>query len=109
MRNNIQVALGKQIQKLRRNANLSQEQFAEEIGIAINTLSNIERGNAFMTSQTMENIVKILKIDPHELFNFHDWNGSEEDTYKFIIKKINSIKNNKHKLDMLEKFIKFVL
>ncbi len=108
MGNYIQKGLGQRIQKLRRDFGYSQEQFAEKIGIAINTLSNIERGNAFMTAQTMEKIIHVLNINPQELFLFSD-DFSEEETYKYIIYKINLIKENKHKLEMLEKFLKHVL
>ena len=58
----IQKGLGRRIQELRRDNGYSQEQFAEKIGVAINTLSNIERGNAFMTAQTMESLLKCLGV-----------------------------------------------
>ncbi len=108
MGNYIQKGLGQRIQKLRRDFGYSQEQFAEKIGIAINTLSNIERGNAFMTAQTMEKIIHVLNINPQELFLFSD-DFSEEESYKYIIYKVNLIKKNKHKLEILEKFLKYVL
>ncbi len=108
MGNYIQKGLGQRIQKLRRDIGYSQEQFAEKIGIAINTLSNIERGNAFMTAQTMEKIIHALNINPQELFFFSE-NFNEEESYKYIIYKVNLIKENKHKLEMLEKFLKHVL
>jgi len=108
MKDYIQKGLGRRIQELRKDANLSQEKLAEKLGIAVNTLSNIERGRAFMTAQTLENIVNILKIKPQELFTFQEIN-SEDDLYEYIIEKIDSIKDNKYKLETLKKFIKFVL
>ena len=104
----IQKGLGRRIQELRRDNGYSQEQFAEKIGVAINTLSNIERGNAFMTAQTMEKIIHVLHVNPQELFLFSD-DFSEEESYKYIINRINTIRGNKHKLETLKKFVKFVL
>ena len=60
----IQQQLGNKIRKYRKLKGLSQEQLAEEIGIATNTLSSIERGNAFMTAQTLEKIIKIFGVTP---------------------------------------------
>ena len=109
MKYSIQKILGKRIQELRRDANFSQEKFAEKIGIAVNTLSNIERGNAFMTAHTLDKIMEILKINPKELFEFAEWNETENDSYKYIMNKIDLIRNNKHKLETLKRFLKFVL
>ena len=109
MENNIQKALGKRIQELRKDANFSQEQFAEKIGVAVNTLSNIERGNAFMTAQTMERIVRILKINPQELFEFPDWNCADSNSYKYIINRVNLLRDDEYRLEKLRKFLKFVL
>ena len=108
MKNYIQKGLGGRIQQLRREIGYSQEQFAEKIGIAINTLSNIERGNSFMTAQTLEKMISALNTTPQELFNFSK-NDKKEDTYLFILKKIEQIKSNKYKMETLKKFIKFVL
>ncbi len=108
MENNLQKALGRRIKELRNGAGLSQEQFSEKIGIAINTLSNIERGNSFMTSQTMEKIMTIFKISPQELFLLPEY-GKEEDVYLYVMERIKQMKDNKHKLETLKRFIKFVL
>ena len=78
MKNLIQQQLGKQIQYLRKIHGYSQEAFAEKIGIATNTLSSIERGNAFMTAQTLENITKVLNIQPKELFIFSEYTNDED-------------------------------
>lgn len=104
MKSSIQQQLGKRVQNLRKIKGFSQEAFAEKIGIATNTLSSIETGNAFMTSQTLEKIVEILNITPQELFTFDNKND-EDEMYICILRKIEFLKNNKERLQILYKII----
>ncbi len=104
MKSYIQQQLGKRIQNLRKIKGFSQESFAEKIGIATNTLSSIETGNAFMTSQTLEKIVEILNITPQELFTFEDKN-KEDEMYDNILKKVEFLKSDKERLQILYKII----
>ncbi len=105
---NIQKSLGKRIQELRKLKGLSQEVLAEKINIATNTMSNIERGNAFMTASTLEKIVAVLETTPSELFLIKSDNY-KEDTYKHIVSKIKLIKDNSEKLDMVKKILDAIL
>ena len=86
MKNNLQKQLGKRIQYLRKIKGFSQEVFAEKIGIATNTLSSIETGNAFMTAQTLEKILEVLSLTPQDLFTFND-NNDLDTIYNNILKK----------------------
>ncbi len=101
---NIQKLLGKRIQELRKYKGFSQEKFAEQIDIAINTMSNIERGNAFMTAPTLEKILDTLSVTPKELFTFED-EVNKQDLYKYILLKIKFLKNDAKKLDIIKKFL----
>ena len=105
MQSYIQLQLGARIKELRRIKGLSQEKFAEEIGIATNTLSSIETGNAFMTAQTLEKILNILEISAKELFSFEELSNNE-DMYNYIIEKLNFIKNNRERLKIFYKIAK---
>ena len=104
MRDSIQKQLGERVQYLRKIKGFSQEAFAEKIGIATNTLSNIERGNAFMTAHTLDKILKILDITPQELFAFPH-KMSENEMLKAINKKLNFIKSDSEKLRIMYNFI----
>ncbi len=104
----IQKQLGSRIRELRKAQGFSQETFAEEIGIATNTLSSIERGNAFMTASTLEKIIDILNIQPQDLFKFSN-KKTNQDLYDTIISKINNIKNNGERLTILLKLIDALL
>lgn len=93
MKNELQQKLGLKIRKLRKVTGMSQETLAEKLDIAINTLSNIERGNAFMTSNTLEKISSIFGIEYSELFNFSTENDCTK-LYEKILTRLNLAKNN---------------
>lgn len=101
---NLQTKLGKRIQELRKLKGYSQEKFAEQIDIAINTMSNIERGNAFMTASTLERIVDVLNVTPRELFTFEK-EVDKQDLYNYIMLKVKFMKNDINKLNMVKKFL----
>ena len=105
MKSYIQKQLGKRIQYLRKIKGYSQEAFAEKIDIATTTLSSIETGNAFMTSQTLEKILEILDITPNELFTFPE-QMTNDDMYSYILKKLEFVKNDKERLKIFYNFAK---
>ncbi|MBO6087373.1 helix-turn-helix transcriptional regulator [bacterium] len=76
--------IGKRIQYLRRQRGLSQEKLAELLNIATTSLSYIETGRGFMTLSTLENLSKILKVEPYEIFQFTSINSNKE-MLNFII------------------------
>ena len=72
------MSFGKIIKKLRRERGFSQEKLAEMLNISQRTLSGIECGNNFLTSQTMDKILEVLDISPDELFYVEYLKGSKE-------------------------------
>ena len=64
--------LGKKIKTIREGLNLSQEKFAEQIGISANSISRIENGLTFPKSETIEKIARRAKLDYYELFMFNN-------------------------------------
>lgn len=101
----IQQQLGNKIRKYRKLKGLSQEQLAEKIGIATNTLSSIERGNAFMTAQTLEKIIKIFNVTPQEIFTFPN-QISEEDKYSYILNMLDLLKTDSEKMQIIYNVVK---
>lgn len=97
---------GENIKKFRLAKKLTQEQFAEKLETSTNTVSKIERGLRFVTSDTLVKIVETLDIKPHELFVFND-EETVEQTYKSIIKllKLDSIRNDSRFLALLYELI----
>jgi len=96
---------GKNLKKLRKMKKLSQEQLAEKLEMGSTTISKIENGKSFVTSDTLENITKALDIKAYELFLFE---GEEpaEILYKELTEnlKSNKIKNNPRVLSLLLNF-----
>lgn len=62
--------LGSRIRELRRNAELSQDQLSELIGIDPKHLSRIELGKAYPYVETLEAIAKAFGVELMELFDF---------------------------------------
>ena len=80
-----QELLNTNIKKLRQENNLTQEEFAEKIGISIQGLSNIERNRYQPTADTIDKICNAFKITPCELLLNPKVDNEE------IIKNINSL------------------
>ncbi len=108
MKNNLQTKLGLKIRNLRKISGMSQESLAEKLDIAINTLSNIERGNAFMTSNTLEKIVGIFGIEYSELFDFSNKTDCEK-LYENILTRLNLVKDNEKLLTQLDTITKVLI
>ncbi len=62
--------LGQNIQILRKKKKLTQEKFAELIGIDSKNVSKIEIGKNYPAAETLSLIIKALDIEPYELFIF---------------------------------------
>lgn len=95
MKNNtdIKKLLGRRIKELRKQKKLTQEQFAEKVGVYTRNISKIECGTSFVTSQTLSKIISVLEIEPMELFNFKQYDD-EENLKKELIEAIQSGKVN---------------
>ena len=64
--------LGQRIQTLRKKCKLTQEQFAEKIGIDAKNVSKIENGNNYPSPETLTAIARALQVDIYELFVFKE-------------------------------------
>lgn len=59
----------KNIKKLRAKTNLTQEQFAEKLGLqSFQSISNLENGKNIASPETMDAICEVFDIDIAELF-----------------------------------------
>ena len=79
------ISLGERIKTIRKNMNLSQEDFAERAGISVSYLSQIENGHKNPRATILSKICKGNDISPNALFN-----GSEEKPNLLEIIKNNS-------------------
>ena len=83
--------LGKKIKEYRQLQGISQEELAEQLDISQQTLSKIECGKNFLTSETLERISSVLGVNTCELFMFEEYNTQadmlvEIESYISIIK-----------------------
>lgn len=70
MRKNAKLpkALGKKVQKFRKNTNLTQEELSEKIGISRAYMGFIEQGRYSPSLEVLEKIAKVLRIKMSDLF-----------------------------------------
>jgi len=61
---------GKRLQSLRREAEMTQETLADEIGLTVESISNIERGIHGPKFDNLEKLAAILDVPVRELFEF---------------------------------------
>lgn len=106
MENNLEIKklLGQRIKELRTKKGLTQEQLTERLNVGQRTLSKIERGNAFVSAETLAKLLTALEVGIDELFNFGYLQEKE------AIKKdlIDAIQNEKIDIITLYKFYKSI-
>ena len=102
---NIKKLLGKRIQEIRKSKKLTQEKVAEFVGIETHSLSNIETGRFYPTSENLEKIIKILDISISELF---ECEHLQDD--KTLLAEINeTLINNPKKIREFYKIMKAII
>jgi transcriptional regulator with XRE-family HTH domain len=71
----LKLLFGKRLRRLRRRADFTQEQLAEQIGVSVEFVSNMERGINAPSFETLEKLADSLKLKVNELFEFQseDW------------------------------------
>jgi len=61
---------GKRLQTLRTDKGLTQEKLADEVGVTVESISNIERGIYGPKFENLEKIANVLGVKVKELFEF---------------------------------------
>lgn len=61
---------GKRLQALRIESDITQEQLADDVGLTVESISNIERGIFGPKFENLEKIARSLNIPVKELFDF---------------------------------------
>ena len=83
-----QKLLSIKVKELRLKHNLTQEEFAEKIGLSLNGVSNIERNRYQPTANTIDKICSVFQITPAELLIQSSTQNSD------IINNINTLLSN---------------
>ena len=70
MRKNAKLpkSLGKRIQKLRKNAGITQEELSERVGISRAYMGFIEQGRYSASLEVLEKLAKVLRVKMSDLF-----------------------------------------
>lgn len=105
---NLKENLGKNIQKYRKLNSITQERLAELIEVEINSISSIERGKYFPSSDNLVKISEALNVSLSDLFTFNSGDTCQ-DYEREIKKNLSLLKNNQVKLSAINAFIKTIL
>lgn len=104
----IKEELGEKIKRMRVNRGFTQEELAETIDISQRGLSAIERGENFVTAETLDKLLIALNVTGEELFATTHLKSSDE-----LIAEINrgilKINSNPIKLEILYNIVKSLL
>ncbi len=67
MEGDLQTALGRNLRRYRIDRGLSQEEFADELGVHRTYMGSIERGERNLTLRTVERLAGLIAVDPIQL------------------------------------------
>ena len=59
---------GKRLRQIRRYKDLTQEQLAERVGVSVEFIGYIERGQSAPSFETLEKIAEVLEVEVGEFF-----------------------------------------
>lgn len=83
---------GKRLKKYRLSLNMSQEIFAERVGLSRNTISRAETGVSSPTAENLSKIRTSLNTDLNRLLDFNDNNNLE--TIELVQNKLRILNEN---------------
>jgi transcriptional regulator with XRE-family HTH domain len=101
----VKKELGLKIKRIRQKEGLTQDQFAERIGIATRTLAGIEIGESFVSSQTIENILTYTGMQFEDFFISSHLRPTE-DLLDDIKAYLDLIKDDREKVENIYKVVK---
>ena len=100
----IKKGVGQKIQDIRKKRGITQEELAEAIELETVSISKIETGRSYPTSENLAKIANVLSVHPKELYDF-SFGKTKEETLNKIFQKIQKISASEKKLYLLENII----
>lgn len=67
MEGDLQRAVGRNLRRYRESRGLSQEAFADLVGVHRTYMGGVERGERNLTLKSVERFAAVIKVDPLEL------------------------------------------
>ena len=104
----IKEEFGEKIKRMRQNRGLTQEQLAEAFDISQRALSAIERGENFVTSETIDKLLKVLNTTSEELFSLNHLK-SQTELLEEINKNLSKLALKPEKLEIVYNITKSLL
>lgn len=62
------LRIGRNLRAIRQRAGMSQETFAQKLGFSLRYYGDVERGQENLSLDSLDQLAKMLDIDPVELF-----------------------------------------
>lgn len=104
----VKEELGEKIKRMRQNRGLTQEKLAEAADISQRALSAIERGENFVTAETLDKIIAALNTSSEEIFATNHIKQPEALLFD-IHNGLQTIATNPQKLEIVYKIVKVFL
>ncbi|HIS74516.1 TPA: helix-turn-helix transcriptional regulator [Candidatus Galligastranaerophilus intestinavium] len=100
--------LGRKIKQYRVLKGFTQEELAEKLNISQRTLSGIECGTNFLSSNTLEKILEVFDISLEEMFYFN-YLKSNKEIVNELINDIKAYADDTQKLQTIYKVVKAII
>ena len=94
------IELGERIRKRRQKMKLSQESFAEEAGISVNTVSRIEGGQTAMSVEIFRKMIEILETDANILMGKERDDAEKRKQFEEVFYRIQKMEWKEQKIIM---------
>lgn len=105
---NVKRLLGRKIKQYRVLKGFTQEELAEKLNISQRTLSGIECGTIFLSSNTLEKILEVFDISLEEMFYFN-YLKSNKEIVNELINDIKAYADDTQKLQTIYKVVKAII
>ena len=105
---NVKRLLGRKIKQYRVLKGFTQEELAEILNISPRTLSGIECGTNFLSSNTLEKILEVFDISLEEMFYFN-YLKSNKEIVNELINDIKAYADDTQKLQTIYKVVKAII
>ena len=105
---NVKRLLGRKIKQYRVLKGFTQEELAEKLNISQRTLSGIECGTNFLSSNTVEKILEVFDISLEEMFYFN-YLKSNKEIVNELINDIKAYADDTQKLQTIYKVVKAII
>ena len=100
----IKKGVGQKIQDFRKQRGITQEELAEAINLETVSISKIETGRSYPTSENLAKIANVLAFHPKDLYDF-SYGKTKEEIMTEIFQKIQKISENDKKLYLLQNIV----